>query len=117
MPWMFSVFEGEFAQANYAGPRKNQSSEIPIRLTVVEIFNLRACQCGRHKTPFSLNHLDGAAGSSSSASSEGPITGPSDLAAARTQIPGDRTKLGAASPKNYERDHHNDAQHPIVEIA
>jgi hypothetical protein len=54
MPWMFSVFEGEFVQANNAGPRKNQSSEIPIRLIVVEIFNFRACQCGWRKTLFSI---------------------------------------------------------------
>ena len=47
MPWMLRAFEGEFVQANNAGPRKNQSSEIPIRLIVVKIFNLRACQYGR----------------------------------------------------------------------
>jgi len=29
MPWMFSVFEGVFVKADNAGPRKNQSSEIP----------------------------------------------------------------------------------------
>ena len=54
MPWMFSVFAVEFVQANNAGPQKNQSSEIPIRLIVVEIFNLRACQYGRRKTLFSI---------------------------------------------------------------
>ena len=43
MLWMFSVFEGEFVKANNAGSRKNQSFEIPIRLIVLEIFNLRAC--------------------------------------------------------------------------
>jgi hypothetical protein len=56
MPWMFSVFEGEFVQANNAGPRKNQSSEIPIRLIVVEIFNFRACQSGWRKNPIQ-HHL------------------------------------------------------------
>ena len=43
MPWMFSVFEVEFVPANNAGPRKNQATEIPIRLIVVEIFNLCSC--------------------------------------------------------------------------
>ena len=55
MLWMFSVFEGEFVKANNAGSRKNQSFEIPIRLIVLEIFNLRACQCGRENMPIRLS--------------------------------------------------------------
>ena len=48
------IFEGEFARADNAGPRKNQSSEIPIRQIVVEIFSLCACQLWQRKIVFSI---------------------------------------------------------------
>jgi hypothetical protein len=94
MPKMSSVFEEHFVQANKAGLRKNQSPKIPNRLIVVKSLSCaRANAAAQNLIQHNLCLVYVIAWMEEpevrllpNARSEGPITCPSELAAARTQL-------------------------------